>query len=89
MKANGSATLGQNQIQGMVIKVKPQGDGTLRFRVTCHDSKGRVAHYKDFYLPPESSFREKVVAGRRARVTYEQQPGRPRATPLEIELVSE
>lgn len=89
MKANGSAGLGQNQIQGMITKVKPQGDGTLRFRVTCHDSRGRVAHYKDFYLPPESNFREGVKARRRACVTFEQQQGRPRATPLEIEILSE
>jgi hypothetical protein len=89
MATNGSADVGRDEIQGMITKVRPQRDGTIRFRVTCHDARGRVAHYEDLYLPPKSRFREGLKGGRRAHITFEKDENRPRGTPVKIEFLSQ
>ena len=84
MVTSGSAD--QGHIQGMIVKVKPQGDGTLRFDVTCHDSKGRLACRERFLLPQKSSLQESVRKGMRARVIFEI-TGRERNRPISIEIL--
>lgn len=71
MATNGSADRGQ--VQGMIVKIKPQGDGTLRFDVVFHHANGKICHREKLYLPPDSFLKETVVTskGRLARVEFE------------------
>lgn len=83
MKANGTAD--QGQVQGRVVKVQPQGDGTLKFDIVCHNSKGCVAHREYFLLPPTSEYLSLVqrVKGKLAKVLFEK-TGRERDRPISI-----
>jgi hypothetical protein len=92
MVTNGSAYQGQveglSHVQGMIVKVKPQGDGTIRFDVTCHHANGNVAYRQCFLLPPNSPLQEflKKGKGERARVLFEK-TGKDRECPAHIELL--
>jgi hypothetical protein len=90
MVTNGSAYQGQvenlSQVIGMIVKVKPQGDGTIKFDVTCHNAMGHVAHRQRFLLPPRSPLQGSVKKGKRARVLYEK-TGEDRDRPTRIDLL--
>ncbi len=76
----------QGQVQGRIVKVKPQGDGTLRFEIVCHNSRGRVAHREKFYLPPKSPLKELVLKGELAHVSF-LKTGRDRDLPIDLILI--
>jgi hypothetical protein len=90
MVMNGSAYQGQveglTQVIGMIVKVKPQGDGTVRFEITCHHANGHVAHRQCFLLPPRSPLQESIKKGKRARVLF-QKTGKARECPDHIDLL--
>jgi hypothetical protein len=76
----------QGQVQGMIVKVKPQGDKTLRFDVVCRNSKGREAHREEFILSKNDPLQMSVQKGRRACITFERR-GRRFDRPLTIVLL--
>lgn len=90
MVTNGSAYQGHveglTQVIGMIVKVKPQGDGTVKFDVTCHNAMGHVAYRQCFLLPPRSPLQESIKKGKRARVLF-QKTGKARECPDHIELL--
>lgn len=89
MENNGSAD--QGRVQGRIVKVQPQGDGTLKFEVVCHNSKGCVAHRQYFLLPQESEQISVVMKGKGklARVFFKQREksGHERDRPTKVLLI--
>ena len=85
MEKSGAAD--QGLIQGMTVKVKTHGDGTLTFDITCHNSRGKTAHREKFLLPPKSPLQGLVKKGKRVRVLFEK-TGRDRDRPVSIELMN-
>lgn len=67
----------RGEVQGLVVKVKPQGDGTIVFDVICRNSKGRVAHRETLFLSPKSPLRPLLMSakGGLASVSFERTGG--------------
>jgi hypothetical protein len=52
----------------MIVKVKPQGDGTIFFDVICRRADGRrIVHSERLYIPPKSDQHKAVLAGKGCR----------------------
>jgi hypothetical protein len=92
METNGSAYQGPVEVEGlsrvigMIVKVKPQGDGTLKFDVTCHHVNGHVAYRQCFLLPPNSPLKGLIKKGKRAEVLFVK-TGKARVRPTFIDLL--